>query len=141
MADCGRAAFDQHLISISVVAVVVSVKCEPDGFVGDGANLSKDLLGSSRETGIDHEDIVVKNYPAIIGARCRKVALVEINAGSDEIRFAEFHCEGPVGGDIGSAEGLGDVTRLGMNRGQTKQAGAAFEDIAPGDRTHIGVLS
>jgi len=141
VADRGRSAFDQHLIAVQMVAMMVRIKGEPDRLIGDGANLTKDILSAGGVAGVDHKDVIVKDYPAVVRSVRSKIGLMEIDISRYEIRFADLGGGPAPRPDRWRADHICNMAELRMNRRQTQQRPAAFEDVAPGDRTHIGILS
>jgi hypothetical protein len=49
-----------------MVPVMMSIERETDWFVSDRANLGKNVLCTGRKVGVNHQDIVLEDDPAVV---------------------------------------------------------------------------
>ena len=123
MGDRDSAVFDEDLIAIHVVAMMVAIEREPDWFVRDGANCSQYLSGPRRKIGVDHQHIVLQNDPPVIADRIggwRQYPRVEVDVRRYPVRLVSF------GRDTGRFAGQ----QLGLS-GQTQETQTARKKIPP----------
>jgi hypothetical protein len=77
-----RAVLHPDLVSVGMVTMVMRVEREPDWFVSDRPDFRDDLLRARRKIAIDHQDIILKHYPAVVAmALALDIPLVKVNIG------------------------------------------------------------
>ncbi len=88
MGDGNRAGIDPDLVSVHVVAMMVGVEREPDGFVGHLPDLGDHFLGALGEVPVDDQDEVLEDHPPLVAVSLVEVPLVEVDAGGDFLHLA-----------------------------------------------------
>jgi hypothetical protein len=92
-----RSVVNPNLVAIGVIAVMVGIEREANRFVGKRTNLWKYLCGAGWKVGIDDQDVIFKDHPAVVAVAPIQVALVEVNSGHERIDFADFWSAGDQG--------------------------------------------
>ena len=91
MRDRHRALLDPDLVAIGMIAMVMRVEGKAHRLVGDRFDLGNDLLRAGGKIGVDDQDVILEDNPAIVAmAVPLDVAFMEINVGRDEFGFVHF---------------------------------------------------